>query len=292
MTLSGLHVPLITPFDADDRVDRTALQRIAEHVLAEGAAGLVALGTTGEPGSLGSDEQDAVVEVCRAACDAHGSTLTVGVDGKDTAAVAQAVQRRSEEDVDAILSVVPPYVRPATAGIVAHYETLATASAVPLLAYDIPYRTGVRLGAQPLLRLARDGVLAGVKLSLPALDPDALELLARAPQDFAVLAGEDALIFSMAAAGGAGAIAASGHCRTRELADLLASVEQGDLATARARAHALLPFQRALFAEPNPTVIKGVLHRQGLIATPRVRLPHVQATPSAVAAALELAQPV
>lgn len=290
MTLSGLHVPLVTPFDADDRVDLAALQRLAEHVLAEGAAGLVALGTTGEPGSLSSQEQDAVVAVCRAACAQHGATLSVGVDGKDTATAADAVERRSREGgVDAILSVVPPYVRPATTGVVAHYEALAAASAVGLIAYDIPYRTGVRLGAEALLQLAHDGVLAGVKLSLPALDPDALELLARAPESFAVLAGEDALIFSMAAAGGAGAIAASAHCRTRELADLLAGIERGDLAAARGKAHALLPLQRALFAEPNPTVLKGVLHRQGLITTPKVRLPHVSATGPAVEAALELA---
>lgn len=291
--LTGLHIPLVTPFDADGRVDRRALQALGEHVLTEGAAGLVALGTTGEPATLSADEQDAVVACCRAACAARGTApiLTVGVGGADTAAVARAVARRGAQDgVDAILSVVPPYTRPATAGIVGHFERVAAASPVPVLAYDIPYRTGTRLGAAALLELANGGYLAGVKLSLSALDTDAYELLIHAPSGFAVLAGEDALIFGMAMAGAAGAIAASALVRTREAAALLAAAAAGDLATARVHAKALLPLQRALFAEPSPSVIKGVLHRQGLIATPAVRLPQVDASAAVVDAALAAAR--
>src|SRR5262249_13879098 len=102
-----------------------------------------------------------------------------------------------------------------------------------------------------------------------------------APSSFAVLAGEDQLIFGIAAAGGQGAIAAAAHCETARFAAMLAAVERGDLPTARAHTRALRPLVRALFAEPNPAVIKAALQDQGLIATADVRLPLTPASESA-----------
>lgn len=287
-SLAGLHVPLVTPFDAGGAVDLAALGRLAGRLLDHGADGLVALGTTAETPTLATAEQDAIVACCAAVCGARGVPLTVGVGGSDTAAVLRAVQRRSEQPgVDAILSVVPPYSRPAAEGVVAHFERVAAGSAVPLLVYEAPHRTGIRLSAETLLALARVPGVAGVKLAVPALDGDALALLVAAPPSFAVLAGEDALILPLAAAGAAGAIAASAHCATARFAALLAAVGENDLPAAREHARLLLPLAAALFAEPNPAVIKGVLHDLGLIATPAVRLPHVRASERAVARAAD-----
>lgn len=125
-----------------------------------------------------------------------------------------------------------------------------------------------------------------MKLSLPALDDDALELLALAPPSFAVMTGEDQLIFSAGAAGARGAITAAAHCATARFAALLAALERGELVAARDGARELRPLVRALYAEPNPAVIKAVLHARGLIATADVRLPLVRASAGAVAAAV------
>jgi 4-hydroxy-tetrahydrodipicolinate synthase len=285
--ITGLHVPLVTPFDPAGRVDLAALERVAVHCLAAGADGLVALGTTAEAATLSATEREAVVECCAALCAERGVPLTVGAGGNDTAASEREVRRRgAQPGVSALLVVVPPYTRPSTAGVIAHFERLAAASAVPLILYDVPLRTGIRFGAEAILQLhaAAPGV-AGVKLAVPALDDDALELLAQAPPAFAVLAGEDQLVFSVAAAGGRGAIAASAHCETARFAALLAAVERGDLETARAHARALRPLASALFAEPNPAVIKAVLHAQGLIATADVRLPLLPASAASLARA-------
>ncbi|ADB49623.1 4-hydroxy-tetrahydrodipicolinate synthase [Conexibacter woesei] len=287
-TLAGLHVPLVTPFDTAGRVDLDALERLAHHCLDGGAVGLVALGTTAEAPTLTAAEADAVVVRCAAVCAARGVPLTVGAGGNDTAAAVREVAARGAQDgVDAILSVVPPYSRPSEEGVVAHFERVAAASAVPLLVYEVPHRTGIRLSAAALLRLAAVPGIAGVKLAVPALDADALALLAGAPPSFAVLAGDDTLILPLAAAGARGAITASAHCATAGFAALLTAVDDGDLPAARVGAAALLPLVQALFAEPNPAVIKGLLHRDGLIATPDVRLPLMPASAAAVERAAE-----
>ncbi|HEY4278223.1 MAG TPA: dihydrodipicolinate synthase family protein [Conexibacter sp.] len=287
--IRGLHVPLVTPFTSSGRVDLVALERLAHHCLDEGAAGLVALGTTGEPATLTDAERDAVVDCCAAVCAARGALLTVAAGGNDTARAEVELDRRSQrKGVGAILSVVPPYSRPARAGIVAHFERLARASAVPLLVYEVPQRTGTRLGGKAMLALhAAHPRIAGVKLAPTALDADTAELVAAAPEGFAVLCGEDSLIQPLCASGAAGAIAASAHCATSRFAALIELAQAGEIAVARREAASLVPLARSLFAEPNPSVIKGVLHRRGLIATPDVRLPHVAASAVAVSAALE-----
>ncbi|HST38774.1 MAG TPA: dihydrodipicolinate synthase family protein [Conexibacter sp.] len=295
LPIAGLHIPLVTPFDAAGRVDLDALQRLAHHLLDAGADGLVALGTTAETATLDVAEQDAVVACCAEVCTARGVPLTVAAGGGDTAAAEREVARRAEQPgVSALLSVVPPYSRPSRAGVVAHFERLAAAAGpLPLLVYEVPHRTGIRLGAAALLELhAAAPTIAGVKLALPALDDDALDLLLQAPPSFAVLAGDDALILPVGVAGGAGAISAAAHCATARFAALLAAVRRGEPAAARAEARAVAPLVRALFAEPNPAVIKAVLHAQGLIATADVRLPLVRASAEAAARAGDVLVPI
>jgi 4-hydroxy-tetrahydrodipicolinate synthase len=316
--VAGLHVPLVTPFAPDGDVDLGALRRLAARVLDDGADGLVALGTTGESTVLNAAEQDAVVDCCAEVCSERGAPLTVGVAGGDTATVAREVARLGGRDgVAAVLSVVPPYLRPARAGVVAHYRALAAASPVPLLAYDNPPRVGVHLGTEALLELHdAEPRIVGVKLSVPALDGDALALLAGAPESFAVLCGEDALILAMLAHGAAGAISAAANCATARFAALVRAGRAGALgdvaedafgagraparpasalgdggeampgpAAARRHHDALLPFVRALGAESGPSIVKGVLHRRGALPTPSLRLPNVAASEAAVDAA-------
>jgi 4-hydroxy-tetrahydrodipicolinate synthase len=296
--IAGLHVPLVTPFDGDGTVDLDALRRLAARVLDDGADGLVALGTTGEAVALREVERAAVVDCCAEACAARGRPLTVGVGGGDTASAAREVAWVGARDgVGAVMAVVPPYVRPAQEGIAAHFRALGDASPLPLLVYDNPPRTGVRLGSETLLRLAAvEPRIAGVKLSVPVVDGDVLALLAGAPDGFAVLTGEDALVFPMMALGAAGAISAAAHCATPRFAALMRAARAaggdgvadagGSLAEARSHHTALLPLVRALFAEPNPTVVKGVLARTGELSSAAVRLPHVPASMAVVDAAV------
>jgi 4-hydroxy-tetrahydrodipicolinate synthase len=272
----GLYPPLVTPFDADDRVDLDSLETLAASLIDGGAAGLVALGSTGEPFALRDDESAAVVEVAAAVCVDRGAQLIVGAGTVDTRATIERHEAlASVPGVTASLAVVPYYMRPGEGAVVAHFQAVAARSPVPVLVYNIPYRTGQRLGADALLEIAATDGVVGMKHSGGAIDDDVVRFMAARPADFAVLCGDDALILPLMALGGAGAIAASAYFATGRFARLAAT---GD----RLEAEALLPLVLALFAEPNPAVLKGLLHRQRRIPTADVRMPMARASAAAV----------
>jgi len=285
--LSGLHVPLVTPFDEDGAVDLAALERLAGEVLDAGADGLVALATTAEASSLDERERDAVLAVCARVAVDRGAALMVGAGTNDTrTTIARHEALAAVEGVTASLAVVPYYVRPSEAAIVAHFQALAARSPVPVVLYNIPYRTGRGLGAPALLELAGTDGIVGVKQAVGALDSDTLQLLAAAPADFTVLCGDDAFLLPLLLMGARGAIAASAHLCTERFAALVAAAADGRLDEARAHAEALLALVLALFAEPSPAVLKALLHEDGRIATPALRMP----LQGASAAALERAR--
>jgi 4-hydroxy-tetrahydrodipicolinate synthase len=151
--------------------------------------------------------------------------------------------------------------------------------------YHVPYRTGQNLSASALAQLGSLPGVIGVKYAA-GITEDAIALMAELPPDFAVLGGDDLFIGPLLALGAHGGILASAHLATAEFTQLIDSWHTGDVATARSLGHRLGRLSRALFAEPNPTVIKAVLHSRGLIPTPAVRLPLLPAGRQSLAAAL------
>jgi 4-hydroxy-tetrahydrodipicolinate synthase len=284
----GLWVPVITPFTPDDEVDAAALARLAARLLMEGADGLVALGTTGEPATLAATEQRRVVDICAAVCLDRDRPLIVGCGGNDTRATVESVHAwaQAAPTAAAFLVVVPYYTRPSEAGIVEHFKIVARESAAPVIVYNIPYRTGRGLGAASLLELASVANVAGVKQAVGAIDHDTIELLARRPDGFAVLAGDDAYITPTILMGGAGAIAAAAHVLTGRFARMIADALDGHVDRARTIAHTLMRVVRAGFAEPNPAVWKAALHAVGEISTPMLRMPMTQASEGACSSLL------
>jgi 4-hydroxy-tetrahydrodipicolinate synthase len=273
MELHGIFVPLITPFGFDGAVALDVLERLANEVLDDGAAGLVALGTTGEPGSLSAAEQEVVVDVTARVARERGVPLIVGAR-PDLAA---------RPGVTAALSLVPPFVRPGEAGVIAHFEALA--GDVPLMIYHVPYRTGQELSITTIRRLAAIPGVIGMKYATGTV-----EVTDRLPAGFSLLGGDDPLISPMLAIGARGGVLASAHLVTRSFVDLAAAWRDGDVQRARSLGGRLAELSRALFAEPNPTVIKGVLAARGRIPTPAVRLPLLPATRESVSAALSLSE--
>jgi 4-hydroxy-tetrahydrodipicolinate synthase len=287
--LRGLYVPLITPFTADGELATGSLEKLAYAVLDAGAAGLVALGTTGEAATLTTGERRAVMDACARVSRERGVPLIAGAGSNDTAGSAEEVQDLARwPEVSAALTVVPYYTRPTEEGVVAHFTRLAAASPVPLIVYNIPHRTGRPLSSHTLLRLAGLRGIAGVKHAVGGIDQDTVTLMAQRPADFAVLAGDDVFASPLLALGAAGSITASAHLRTSEFAALIAAWHSGDAAGARDLGHRLVPLSAALFFEPNPVVIKAVLHAEGVIPSPMVRLPLLEANRESVSAALDV----
>jgi 4-hydroxy-tetrahydrodipicolinate synthase len=285
---SGVLVPLVTPFDEAGAVDLAALRALAERALEAGAAGIVTLATTGEPTSLDGDERAAVVAVCAEVCAERRAVLVVGAGTNDTRTTIERHEALADvPGVAASLAVVPYYVRPSEAAVVRHFQVVAERSPVPLIVYNIPYRTGRGLGADALLELAATDNVAGVKQAVGGIDADTLRVLAESHDRFALLGGDDAFLFPLVLMGAAGAIAASANVCTGAFAEMIARGLRGDVARGRPLAEALLPLVGALFAEPSPAVIKAALHALGRIPTPDVRMPLSASSDAATARALE-----
>ncbi len=286
-TLRGVYVPLITPFSADGSVAIDAVTTLSNEYLDAGATGLVPLGTTGESSALTAEEKRAVVDACSAVCVARDAQLIVGAGTNSTASTISSVQALAgTPGLSAVLIVVPYYVRPSEAGIVAHFRAVADASPVPVVLYNVAFRTGRNISAASVIEAATHSNIVGIKQAAVGLDLDTLELLRGAPDDFAVLGGEDAFLFPMTLMGAAGAICASAHVLTSQFVSMIECGLAGKVEEGRAHAEALLPVVQACFAEPNPAVFKGVLHAQGRIPTADVRMPLTNASAVAVDAAM------
>ncbi|MEU8796203.1 dihydrodipicolinate synthase family protein [Spirillospora sp. NPDC048819] len=282
--MHGIHASLVTPFTRSGDVDAKSLERLAVHCLGNGADGLVALGTTGEAAMLSPDEQRTVLEVCRAVSDEHGTPLTVGAGTMGTADSVRQARERAPL-ADALLVVVPYYLRPSDDAVIDHFAAIGAAVDVPLLPYNIPYRTGKHLPAGTLVRLLSLDCVAGMKHCAGAIDHDTLGMLA-AGTGKAILSGDDAYIYPMLQLGASGGIAACACLAPAAYAAMAGAARDGDAAHGLRLHNALFPMTEALFSEPAPAVLKACLAEEGLIDEPAVRAPLRAPRPESVAAAL------
>ena len=285
---SGIWVPLVTPF-CNGQVDQAALHRLVQHLAAQGVAGFVACGSTGEAAMLDEAEQDAVLATTLAA--AGQVPVLMGLSGVDAERIAQRARRLAEtHSVAGWLLTAPAYVKPSQAGIVQHFHTVASATALPLVAYDVPARTGVRIQPATLLALAEHPQIRALKdCSGDRAAADAVMADGR----LALLAGNDDELFDQLARGAVGGFVASAHLATGGFVALYRAIAANDLATARRLWRQLQPITAAAFAEPNPAPVKAALARQGWLAD-EVRpplMPAGQATAQALLAAVAQALP-
>lgn len=268
---SGIWVPVVTPF-ADGAVDHAALRSLVRLYAEAGVAGLVALGTTGEPAALEAAEQDAVLATILA--EAGALPVLVGVSGNHVASVQARIAELNEIPVAGLLISAPYYIRPSQAGLIEYFTTLADFSRKPVVLYDIPYRTGVRLELETLLTLAAHPRIQAVKDCAGALDTTLALILDGRLQ---VLAGDDINLYNTLCMGGTGAIAASAHVHPERFVSLYCALREGRLDEGRRIFHTLVPLIQALCAEPNPGPVKAALAAQGMIGN-ELRAPMTRAS--------------
>ncbi|WP_426397367.1 4-hydroxy-tetrahydrodipicolinate synthase [Ralstonia sp. R-29] len=259
---AGIWVPIVTPFvdDAARSVDYGALYTLVARYRTQGVAGFVACGSTGEAAALTDQEQVDVLDTVRAAAD--GLPVVMGVSGSALAPVRERMRRFAEHRPAAFLIPAPSYIRPSQDGIIEYFTALADASPVPVLLYDIPYRTGATIDVETLLTLAAHPNIHGIKDC--GGDADKTQRVI-ADERLQVLAGEDAQVFGTLCAGGVGAIIAAAHVRTELFVELVRAVQAQRLNDARHLHHALAPVIRLLFAQTNPGPLKAWLAAEGLV---------------------------
>jgi 4-hydroxy-tetrahydrodipicolinate synthase len=264
---------LITPF-RDDKLDETSLRRLLRHYAAEPIDGLILGATTGEGLTLDETELQRLVDVTRGELATIGRSLPVylGLSGSDTREIAKALHGTANWPIDGYLIACPYYTRPSQDGLFRHFSFLARSTSRSILIYNIPYRTGVNLGNETMLRLAEHVNIVGVKDCCADL-AQSFDLIRFRPPGFAVLTGEDTLFYPALALGADGAILASAHVETAAFAMIRMQLLQGDQPGALADWRTLVDLPRLLFAEPSPAPIKHFLWRIGLIDSPELRLP-------------------
>ena len=270
---SGLWLPLVTPF-LDGALDDTSLRRLVKHYASEPVDGLILAATTGEGLTLDDDETERLVSIAADELSVSQAEVQIylGVSGSDTRKVVKALHCRASWPVDGYLITCPYYIRPSQEGLFRHFKALADSTARPILIYNIPYRTGVNLGNEQMLRLAEYDNIVGVK-DCSADPAQSFDLLRRRPAGFAVLTGEDAFFYSALTLGADGGILMSAHILTSAFAEIRNTLIAGDQAGALSKWRLLVDVPEMLFAEPSPAPIKHWLWRRGLINSPELRLP-------------------
>ncbi len=268
---SGIWIPLITPLRQDE-VDHAALQALITGYRHSGIRGFASLSTTGEASLLSIQEQDSILNTTIKAAQAlpviAGLTATTFVEAKNR------VQQLDQFDIAGIMLSSPGYIRPSQQGLIEYFTRLADHSRVPLIIYEIPYRTGVQLELSSLIQLAQHPNIQAIK---DCAGSTAITQALINDGGLQVLAGEDFNIFNTLCMGGSGAIAAATHLHPELFVQMRQHIQGGDLAAARQLFHALSPVIDHLFAEPNPAPLKGLLAQQGKISN-ELRFPLLPAS--------------
>jgi 4-hydroxy-tetrahydrodipicolinate synthase len=270
--LHGLWLPLVTPF-RDGALDEVSLRRLVRHYAALPVNGMVLAATTGEGMTLEPAETERlVVTVSDEISRARDLPICLGLSGSNTNALLETLERTAAWPIDFYLISCPYYSRPSQRGMLLHFTALAERAAHPVLIYNIPYRTGVNLGNEAMLQLAKHPNIIGLK-DCSSDRNQSLDLLRRRPPNFAVLTGEDAQYHEALADGADGGIVASAHVETESFAQVRQLLVAGDRDGALSRWQSVAELTRLLFTEPSPAPIKYWLWRSGLIDSAEVRLP-------------------
>jgi len=267
--LAGCGTALVTPFDqSGTTIDEAALRRTVRRQLDGGIDFLVPCGTTGESPVLSSKEHFRVVEIVLE--EAKGKVPVIaGAGGNNTARVREGIEELERMGVDGILSVSPYYNKPTQEGLYQHYRALAEATRIPILVYNVPGRTGSNVEPKTLARLAAFPNIIGVKEAsgnMGQIDEILRSMTAQfGPERFRVISGDDALTLPMLAIGAVGVISVVSNVAPREMREMVALANAGDLNSARQIHRRLLPLMQVLFVEANPIPVKFALAAMGLI---------------------------
>ena len=271
--LKGLGVAMVTPFDAEGAIDFPALEKLTQFLIDGGVNYLVVQGTTGESPVLTQAEKQ---EVLNAVIKVNSGRLPIvfGIGGNNTAALVDAFSQFDLSGVDAILSASPYYNKPTQEGIYQHYKTLAAATDLPIILYNVPGRTASNIAPETTLRLARDiSNIVAIKEASGNME-QIMDIIANRPKEFLVISGDDAITLPFIAAGGDGVISVVGNAFPSEFGKMVQAALADEMQIARAYHYKVLPVISPLFQEGNPAGVKEALQHLGIMSN-KLRLPLV-----------------
>ncbi len=270
MLFKGCGTALVTPFFDDGSVDYEALASLVDRQVSSGIDFLVPLGTTAETPTLSPNEKAEAFRTVKA--HAAGKPLLAGAGSNSLTGTYAAIDLVAPLGPDALLIVVPFYNKPAQQGQYDYFKAVAEYSPLPIVIYNVPGRTGANMLPDTVLRLAREvpGII-GIKEASGKYD-QVSEIIAGAPEGFAVLSGDDDMTFAFMATGAHGVISVASNIAPSEVSGMTAAALSGDWNRARELHHRLFPLFKACFVESNPVPAKAALSLLGLCGS-ALRLP-------------------
>ncbi|MEX1029133.1 MAG: 4-hydroxy-tetrahydrodipicolinate synthase [Paenibacillaceae bacterium] len=269
--LKGIYVPVVTPFLSNEELDLDSYRNYLEKLLAHEIQGLVINGTTGESPTVAWEEIVQLVKATKAIMIGREQhiPLVIGTGTNHTLTTIQRTNMAGHIGADAVLVVTPYYNRPSEEGILEHYRRVAQVG-VPVILYEVPSRTGIRLSADIVRRILDLNGVIGLKDSSGGIGLiSELTALDTKP----VLCGEDINFHAMLSQGASGGILASANIHTDKFIDVFRLTSKGDFVKAKRTFDSLVPLIRMLFHESNPSPLKWILTQKGIISSDTVRLP-------------------
>ncbi len=270
--IKGSTVALVTPMNEDGSISWESLEELLEFHIENGTQAIIAVGTTGESATLTIAEHKAVIKFTVEYCEGRIPVIA-GTGANNTMEAVEFTKTAAEVGAHMTLSVVPYYNKPSQEGLYQHFKTIAAASDLPLMLYNVPGRTVTDLSNETVARLSRIDNIVGIKdASADISRVQAIKSLAG--QDFAMYSGDDATSLDFLLAGGDGVVSVTANVSPKAMQSMCMAAIEGNSELAERLDNLLMPLHKNLFLESNPVPVKWALNYMGLIP-PGLRLPLV-----------------
>jgi 4-hydroxy-tetrahydrodipicolinate synthase len=257
----GAGVAIVTPFDADNKINFPKLQELIDWQIAEKTDAIIICGTTGEAPTLRDEEH---MEAIKFAVKAVGGRVPViaGTGSNDTQHAVEMSQYAESVGADALLLVTPYYNKATQPGLIRHFTTIADSVSIPMILYSVPSRTSVNIDPQTVLTLSKHPNIQGIKEASGNI-AQVVEIARLIPDDFYLYSGNDDMIVPLLSVGGHGVISVLSNVMPRQTHDMVMAYLEGDYAKAVELQLGLKPLVNALFCEVNPIPVKTALNLMG-----------------------------
>lgn len=260
---SGVYTALVTPFDKRGNLDEEKLKELVSYQIDQGISGLVPVGTTGESPTLSIEENIKVIDIVVKES-AGRKKIIAGTGSNCTAEALEMTKAAKEVGANASLQVAPYYNKPNQEGLYRHFMTIADQVDLPLVVYNIQGRSGVNIETDTLLRLASHPNIVAVKEASGNLG-QMMDVIARKPDDFVLLSGDDNIAMPVTLMGGSGVISVVSNLIPAQMEEMIGAALKGDIETAKASHYKLLPLFKSMFLETNPLPVKTAMALTGKV---------------------------
>ena len=271
MNFEGTYVAMVTPFDENLQIDEEGFRSNINYLIDKGVSGLVGAGTTGESATISHDEHRKIIEILVDEVDGRVQTIA-GTGSNATSEALDLTQFAQDAGADAALIITPYYNKPQQHALVQHYKAISDETDIPIIAYNVPSRTGINIDVDTVVEIAKIENVDAIKEASGSVDKvsDIYRALSKEglEDDFNILSGEDSLTFPIMAVGGTGVISASANIDARRMVLMVDSILNDDYDRARELHYEMLELIRACFVESNPVPVKTAMGLMGLPSGP------------------------